>query len=43
VFAVLNRHLSEGQIANVRGALPKGLRMVWDGADARVLSEAGAD
>jgi uncharacterized protein (DUF2267 family) len=43
VFAVLNRHLSEGQVAKVKNALPKGLRMVWDGADARVLTEAGAD
>ena len=43
VFGVLNRHLSEGQVAKVRGALPKGLKMVWDGADARVLAEAGAD
>ncbi|HYD37471.1 MAG TPA: DUF2267 domain-containing protein [Allosphingosinicella sp.] len=43
VFGVLNRHLSEGQLAKVRNALPKGLRMVWDGADARILAEAGAD
>ena len=43
VFGVLNRHLSDGQVAKVRGALPKGLKMVWDGADARMLAEAGAD
>ena len=43
VFAVLDRHLSEGQLAKVRSALPKGLRMAWDGADARILAEAGAD
>jgi uncharacterized protein (DUF2267 family) len=42
VFGVLGRHLSEGQIAKVRGALPKGLGMLWDGADARMLTEAGA-
>jgi uncharacterized protein (DUF2267 family) len=42
VFSVLNRHLSEGQLAKVRNALPKGLRLVWDGADARLLTEAGA-
>jgi uncharacterized protein (DUF2267 family) len=42
VFGVLNRHLSEGQLAKVRGALPKGLRLAWDGADARALSDAGA-
>ena len=43
VLGVLNRHLSDGQVAKVRSALPKGLKMVWDGADARVLTEAGAD
>ena len=42
VLGVLNRHLSEGQVAKVRSALPKGLRLVWDGADARALAEAGA-
>ena len=42
VFGVLNRHLSEGQVAKIRNALPKGLRLVWDGADARLLTEAGA-
>ena len=43
VFAVLNRHLSEGQLGKVRNALPKGLRMVWDGAEQRQMAEAGAD
>ena len=43
VFGVLDRHLSEGQLTKVRNALPKGLRMLWDGADARLLAEAGAD
>lgn len=42
VFGVLNRHLSEGQVSKIRSALPKGLRMLWDGADARLLAEAGA-
>ena len=42
VFGVLDRHLSEGQLAKVRAALPKGLRMAWDGADARILADAGA-
>lgn len=42
VFGVLERHLSEGQVAKVRGALPRGIRMLWDGADARFLAEAGA-
>ncbi len=42
VFAVLSRHVSEGQITKVRNALPKGIRMAWDGADARQLADAGA-
>lgn len=42
VFELLGRHVSEGQIAKVRAALPRGLGMLWDGLDARVLSEAGA-
>jgi uncharacterized protein (DUF2267 family) len=42
VFATLSRHVSEGQIAKVRQALPKGIRLLWDGADARQLAEAGA-
>lgn len=43
VFAVLSRHLSDGQVAKVRNALPKGVRMLWDGAEAKTLAEAGAD
>ena len=42
VFTLLERHVSEGQIAKVRNALPKGLRMLWDGVDARQLADAGA-
>lgn len=42
VFATLDRHVSEGQLAKVRGALPKGIRMAWNGAEARQLAEAGA-
>jgi uncharacterized protein (DUF2267 family) len=42
VFGVLDRHVSEGQLAKVRNALPKGLKMVWNGAEARILTEAGA-
>ena len=43
VFGVLDRHLSDGQIAKVRNALPRPLKMVWDSADSRLLTEAGAD
>lgn len=42
VFAALDRHLSEGMVAKLRGALPRGICMAWDGADARQLAEAGA-
>jgi uncharacterized protein (DUF2267 family) len=42
VFGVLGRHVSEGQVAKVRAALPVGVSMLWDGADNRVLAEAGA-
>jgi uncharacterized protein (DUF2267 family) len=30
VFGVLSRHLSEGQIANVRNSLPDAVRDLWD-------------
>lgn len=42
VFGVLARHLSEGQVAKIRSALPIGVQMLWGGADARTLTEAGA-
>jgi uncharacterized protein (DUF2267 family) len=42
VFAVLSRHVAEGQIAKVRGAMPRALQMLWDGADNRELAGAGA-
>lgn len=41
VFAVLSHHISDGQIAKVRNALPKGLRMLWESADASQLADAG--
>jgi uncharacterized protein (DUF2267 family) len=42
VFDLLSRHVSEGQIDKVRGALPKGMRMLWESADARQLADADA-
>ena len=42
VFSVLERHLSEGQLTKVRHALPRGIRMAWNGVDARQLTEAEA-
>ena len=40
VFGGLSRHLSEGQIAKVRNALPKGLRSSWESIEARQSSAA---
>lgn len=42
VFATLSRHVSEGQLIKVRQALPRGIRMLWDGADARQMADAEA-
>jgi uncharacterized protein (DUF2267 family) len=42
VFKVLSRHISEGQVAKVREALPKSLRQSWIDAEQQeelVLSE----
>jgi uncharacterized protein (DUF2267 family) len=41
VMAVLERHLTEGQLNKVRLSLPRAVRMIWDGADSRQLAEAG--
>ena len=35
VFLVLSNHVSEGQIAKVKHALPKGIRQAWESLDAR--------
>ena len=40
VFETLERHVTEGQIAKVRHALPRPVAMLWDGADQRQLAEA---
>jgi uncharacterized protein (DUF2267 family) len=37
VFRVLSRHVSEGQIAKVRDALPKSLRQMWRSAEDPTL------
>src|SRR3546814_6427715 len=42
VFGVLSRNVSDGQIAKVRNALPKGLRQSWDNAEARQPAAADA-
>ena len=42
VFGVLNRHISEGQIAKVRNSLPKAVRRLWEDASTQQLAEAEA-
>jgi uncharacterized protein (DUF2267 family) len=38
VFALLSRHLSEGQVAKVRQALPEPLRHFWDEAEIAMVA-----
>lgn len=40
VFAVLDHHLTPGILTKVRAALPKGMRMTWDSANSRLVTEA---
>ncbi len=42
VFRVLSRHISEGQVAKVREALPRGLRQSWVDAEAAQPAELDA-
>ena len=42
VFGVLSRHVSEGQIAKVREALPRSLRQSWIDAEAREPADSDA-
>jgi uncharacterized protein (DUF2267 family) len=42
VFLVLSRHISEGQIAKVINALPKGLRQSWDNSAILIGAPAEA-
>jgi len=37
VFRTLSRHISQGQVDHVKQALPKGLRQMWDDAEAIVV------
>jgi uncharacterized protein (DUF2267 family) len=43
VLCVLDRHVDAGQIAKVKGALPKQLRQMWDGAEARAFPDRGPE
>jgi uncharacterized protein (DUF2267 family) len=40
VFALLSRHVSPGQVMKVKDALPRSIRMLWDGVEARQVAEA---
>ena len=42
VFKVLSRHISDGQVAKVREALPRGLRQSWIEAEAEQPAAAEA-
>ena len=42
VFAVLERHVDPGQVAKVKGALPKQIRNLWETAVARPRALADA-
>lgn len=42
VFKVLSNHVSEGQVAKVREALPKSLRQSWIDAEAREPADSDA-
>ncbi|HVL79064.1 MAG TPA: DUF2267 domain-containing protein [Sphingomicrobium sp.] len=42
VFKVLSRHVSEGQIAKVKDALPRSLRQSWETAEQRETAETDA-
>ena len=42
VICVLDRHVDPGQIAKVKGALPKHLRQMWDNAEGLAFPERDA-
>ena len=43
VICVLDRHVDPGQIAKVKGALPKHLRQMWDNAHGLAFPERAAE
>ncbi len=42
VFALLDRHLSDGLTAKIRASLPRAVAMLWNGSESRLLANAGA-
>ena len=43
VLCVLNHHVDPGQVAKVKGALPKQLRQMWDSAEDVAFPGRGAE
>jgi uncharacterized protein (DUF2267 family) len=43
VLCVLDHHVDPGQIAKVKGALPKQLRQMWDNAERLAFPERGPE
>ncbi len=43
VLCLLDRHVDQGQVAKVKGALPKHLRQMWDRAESVAFPERGAE
>jgi hypothetical protein len=43
VLCVLNHHVDPGQIAKVKGTLPKQLRQMWDKAETIAFPERGPE
>lgn len=43
VICVLERHVDPGQIAKVKGALPKHLRQMWDSAEGTAFPDRDAE
>jgi uncharacterized protein (DUF2267 family) len=41
VLCLLDRHVDQGQVAKVKGALPKHLRQMWDRAESIAYAERG--
>lgn len=43
VFGVISRNISAGQLIKVKEALPREIRLLWDGAEARQLAAVEAE
>jgi uncharacterized protein (DUF2267 family) len=43
VLATISHHVSPGQVLKAKDALPRGIRLLWDGAEARQLAAAESE